>query len=344
MLLRDIAAATGCELEGPGEIEITRVVAIHDARPGDLTFVANRKYVKYLADTQASAVILGPGLRFDRAAVLRAANPYLAFARALRLLSVGWRPPVGLHPSAVVGEHVSFDDDVSIGPLVAIGDSVRIGTRTVIHANVTLGRGCVIGADCVIHSNVSIRENVIIGNRVVLQNGAVIGGDGYGFARSSDGHEKVPQTAAVVIEDDVEIGANSTVDRPPVGETRICSGAKLDNLVHIGHGVTVGRRALIAAQTGIAGSTILGDDVVFGGQVGVASHLTIASEVKAVGQTGITKSIRTPGSEVAGYPAISRAEWRRVSVLVRQLPEMRRRLNELEAKLGEAPSADEAVV
>jgi UDP-3-O-[3-hydroxymyristoyl] glucosamine N-acyltransferase len=190
----------------------------------------------------------------------------------------------------------------------------------------------------VIHSNVSLRERVTIGHRVILQNGAVIGGDGYGFVRRSDGtHEKIPQVATVVLEDDVEIGANATVDRPAVGETRIRSGSKIDNLVQIGHGVTVGRNVLMAAQVGISGSTEIEDDVMFGGQVGVGGHLVIGRGAIAAGQAGVTNSL-DPGAMVAGYPAIDSREWRRSSAVFRRLPELKKRLETLEARLANLPS------
>jgi UDP-3-O-[3-hydroxymyristoyl] glucosamine N-acyltransferase len=231
---------------------------------------------------------------------------------------------------------------VSIGPFDAVGEGGRIGDRTIVFPNVTIGPGTSIGADCVIHSNVAIRERVAIGDRVILQNGVVIGGDGYGFVRRADGtHEKIPQVATVVIEDDVELGANTTVDRPAVGETRIKAGTKIDNLVQVAHGVTVGRNVLMAAQVGIAGSTEIGDDVVFGGQVGVGGHLTIGRGAVAVGQSGVTNSL-DPGAFVAGYPAIDNREWRKASVVFRRLPELKRRLEALEAKLASLTGARES--
>jgi UDP-3-O-[3-hydroxymyristoyl] glucosamine N-acyltransferase len=191
-----------------------------------------------------------------------------------------------------------------------------------------------VGRDCVIHSNTSIRERVVVGDRVVLQDGVVVGGDGYGFVRRGDGtHEKIPQVASVVIEDDVELGANTTVDRPAVGETRIKAGTKIDNLVMIGHGVTVGRNVLLAAQVGIAGSTHIDDDVVFGGQVGVGGHLSIGRGAIAVGQSGVTNSLE-PGARVGGYPAIDSREWRKAAALFRRLPELKRRLEALEAQVA----------
>jgi UDP-3-O-[3-hydroxymyristoyl] glucosamine N-acyltransferase len=243
------------------------------------------------------------------------------------------RPAAGVHATAAVAANAKIGRDVSIGALVAVGDGASIGDRTVVHPNVTIGPGVTIGEDCIIHSNVALRERVVIGNRVILQNGVVVGSDGYGFVRRGDGtHEKIPQVAAVVIEDDVELGANTTVDRPAVGETRIKAGTKIDNLVMIAHGVTVGRNVLMAAQVGIAGSTEIEDDVIFGGQVGVGGHLTIGRGAIAVGQSGVTNSLDS-GAMVAGYPAIDSREWRRASVVFKRLPELKRRIEALEEQI-----------
>jgi UDP-3-O-[3-hydroxymyristoyl] glucosamine N-acyltransferase len=332
--LRDLAERLGCRLEGDGEIEIVRVAGIQNAQPGDLTFLANPKYEQGLSQTRASAVILREGGKGAPCAMLRTPDPYLAFARAVGLFASPWRPATGVHAMSAVAPDVQIGRDVSIGAFVSIGEGASIGNNTVIFPNVTIGAGTRIGADCVIHANVSIRERVTIGDRVVLQNGVVIGSDGYGFVRRGDGtHEKIPQVATVVIEDDVELGANTTVDRPAVGETRIGQGTKIDNLVMIGHGVTVGRNVLMAAQVGIAGSTDIEDDVVFGGQVGVGGHLQIGRGAIAVGQSGVTNSLE-PGAMVAGYPAIDNREWRKASVIFKRLPELKRRIEELEAQLA----------
>jgi UDP-3-O-[3-hydroxymyristoyl] glucosamine N-acyltransferase len=310
------------------------VAGIHDAGPGTVTFLANPKYERSLAQTRASAVILGDRAPAAPCAMLRTGEPYLAFARAVGLFAPGQRPAPGVHALAAVAAGVTLGHDVSIGPFVAIAEGASIGDRTVIFPNVTIGSGTTVGADCVIHANVAIRERVTLGDRVVLQNGVVIGGDGYGFVRRADGtHEKIPQVATVAIEDDVELGANTTVDRPAVGETRIKAGTKIDNLVQVAHGVTVGRNVLMAAQVGIAGSTEIGDDVVFGGQVGVGGHLTIGRGAVAVGQSGVTNSL-DPGAFVAGYPAIDNREWRKASVVFRRLPELKRRVEALEARLA----------
>ena len=333
MKLRELAARLECVLDGDGDIEISRVAGVTGAGPGDVTFVANRKYEKALAGTRASAAILHTNGPVAPCATLRSSDPYLAFARAVGLFAPDDRPAPGVHPMTSIAADVRLGAGVSIGAFVAVGAGASIGDRTVVYPNVTIGHGARIGDDCVVHANVSIRERVEVGHRVVLQDGVVLGGDGYGFVRRADGtHEKIPQVAAVVIEDDVELGANTTVDRPAVGETRIKAGAKIDNLVQVGHGVTIGRNALMAAQVGISGSTSVGDDVVFGGQVGVGGHLTIGDGAIAVGQSGVTNSL-DPGARVAGYPAIDNQTWRRASVLFKHLPELKRRIDALEAEM-----------
>jgi UDP-3-O-[3-hydroxymyristoyl] glucosamine N-acyltransferase len=341
--LRDLAARLDCRLDGDGDVEISGVAGIHDAGPGEVTFVANPRYLKALAATRASAVILhddptpasgqgdGPSVPCP---ALRARDPYLAFARAVGLFAPDNRPAPGVHATAAIAADAVVGDQASIGPFVSIGAGASIGARTVIDSHVAIGPGTRVGEDCWIHSHVSLRERVAIGNRVVLQNGVVIGGDGYGFVRRADGsHEKIPQVATVVIEDDVEIGANTTVDRPAVGETRIKAGAKIDNLVQIGHGVAVGRNTLLAAQVGVSGSTAIGDNVILGGQVGVGGHLTLGDGSTAVGQSGVTNSLE-PNEHVAGYPAIDQHGWRRSSVIFKHLPQLKRRLEQLEARIA----------
>ena len=332
MKLRDLAERLACSLEGDGEIEIVRVAGIQHAEPGDLTFLANSRYEPAVAHTRASAILLRDEAPAAPCATLRAPDPYLAFARAVALFAPAWRPAPGIHALSAVAADARIGLGVSIGAFVSIGEGASVGDNTVVFPNVTVGAGVQIGADCVIHSNVAIRERVAIGSRVVLQNGVVVGSDGYGFVRRGDGtHEKIPQIATVVIEDDVELGANTSVDRPAVGETRIRSGTKIDNLVQVGHGVTIGRNVLMAAQVGIAGSTDVEDDVVFGGQVGVVGHLTIGRGSVAVAQAGVSNSLE-PGAMVAGSPSIDSREWRKSSVLFRRLPELKRRIEELEAR------------
>ncbi len=341
MTLGELARRLECPVEGDSGIEIHRVAKIETAGAGDVTFLANPKYAAALASTKASAVIAGSGVTEAPCAIIRSATPYLTFARAAQALSPERRPDPGVHPQAWVAADATVDPTASVGPFAAIGAGARIGARTIVHPHVVIGPGAVVGEDCVLHAHVSIRERCTLGARVVLQNGAVIGSDGYGFAQRPDGsHEKIPQTAPVVIEDDVEVGANTTIDRPAVGETRIKTGTKIDNLVQIAHGVVLGRHVLLAAQVGIAGSTVIGDHVTFGGQVGVGGHLTIGDRVRAVGQSGITNSVAAD-QFVSGYPAIPNNEWRRSSAVFRKLPEMRRHLKDLEARLQKLEETDQ---
>jgi UDP-3-O-[3-hydroxymyristoyl] glucosamine N-acyltransferase len=339
--LKTIAERLNCRLEGNGEIEIAGVAGIERAGPSDLTFFANRKYMAALRATRAAAVIVDDSIERAPCAILRAEQPYLAFARAVELFSDRWRPAPGVHRLALVGNDVSIGADASLGPFVVVGDGACIGARTVVYPHATIGRQAEIGDDCIVHARVSVRERVRIGHRVVVQDGAVIGSDGFGFARRPDGtHHKIPQAGGVVIEDDVEIGANTTIDRPAVGETRIGAGTKIDNLVQIAHGVVVGRNVLLAAQVGIAGSSTIGDNVTLAGQVGVAGHLTIGEGVVATAQTGIPNSVGR-GAFVSGYPALSNREWLKSSAVFRKLPDIKkaildlqRRIEELEGRLG----------
>ena len=279
MTLGELARRLECPVEGDAAIEIRRVAKIEEAGPGDLTFLANPKYASRLATTRASAVIMN-GDGAAPCAVIRSRAPYLTFARAVALLSPEKRAAAGVHPLASVAADAKVDPTATIGPYAVIGSGASVGARTIVHPHAVIGDDTLVGADCIIHSHVSIRERCAIGDRVILQNGAVVGSDGYGFAQRPDGtHEKIPQAAPVVIEDDVEIGANTTIDRPALGETRIKAGTKIDNLVQIAHGVVLGRNVLLAAQVGIAGSTVVGDSVQFGGQVGVGGHLTIGVDL-----------------------------------------------------------------
>ncbi len=341
MTLGELARRLECPVEGDAALEIRRVAKIEDAGPGDLTFLANPKYASKLASTRASAVIMNGDALAAPCAVIRSQSPYLTFARAAQVLSPGRAPAAGIDALASVARDAAVDPTATIGAFAVIGAGASIGARSVIHPHAVIGDDTTIGADCVIHSHVSVRERCTLGARVILQNGAVVGSDGYGFAQRADGsHEKIPQLAPVVIEDDVEIGANTTIDRPAVGETRIKAGTKIDNLVQIAHGVVLGRHVLLAAQVGIAGSTVVGDHVQFGGQVGVGGHLTIGDRARAVGQSGITNSVDAD-QFVSGYPAIDNREWRRSSAVFRRLPEMRKQLRALEERLGKLEENNE---
>jgi UDP-3-O-[3-hydroxymyristoyl] glucosamine N-acyltransferase len=331
--LRALAERLECKLEGDGDVEIARVAGIERAGPGDVTFYANPKYTRELLVTRASAVIVPPAAQGAPCATLRTTNPYLAFARAVEIFAPPSAPPRGVHRLADVDPTASVSADASVAAFVSIGPGARIGSRTVLYPHVTIGPGAEIGDDCIVHAGASIRERVKIGHRVIIQDGAVIGSDGYGFAHRDDGtHHKIPQIGDVVVEDDVEIGANAAIDRPAVGETRIGAGTKIDNLVQIAHGVKVGRNVLLAAQVGIAGSAEIEDNVTLAGQVGVAGHLTIGKGVVATAQSGIPNSVDA-GQVISGYPAIPNREWLKASAVFRRLPELKKLVEELRRKL-----------
>jgi UDP-3-O-[3-hydroxymyristoyl] glucosamine N-acyltransferase len=335
--LRDIAERLNCRLEGDaGEIDIVRVAGLEHAQPGDLTFLANPRYHALLKTTRASAIILGAGDSEPAPCpVLRSDNPRLSFALAVGLFSTPAPPVRGVDRLSSVAKDAVLGADVSIGPFAVVGAGAAVGARTIVYPHVVIGAGAHIGDECVLHARVSIREGVTLGNRVVIQDGAVVGSDGFGFVKRADGsYMKIPQPAAVVIEDDVEIGANTTIDRPSVGETRIHAGAKIDNLVQIAHGVSVGRNTLLAAQVGIAGSSVVEDDVTLAGQVGVSGHLRIGKGAVATAQTGIPNSV-DPGAFVSGYPAIPNREWLKSSAVFQQLPALKKRVVQLEERIVE---------
>jgi UDP-3-O-[3-hydroxymyristoyl] glucosamine N-acyltransferase len=337
MKLRDLADKLQCRLEGDGNTDIRRVSGIERAEAGDITFIDNPRYLPFLATTQASAVILTPGQPVGAAAlgVVRSDTPYVTFARALALFAPAAAHTVGIDPLSMVAPDAAIGAGVSIGAFTTVGAGASIGARTIVHSHVSVGAGARIGDDCILYPHVSIRDRVMIGHRVIAHDGVVIGSDGFGFAKQPDGtHLKIPQTADVVIEDDVEIGANTTIDRPAVGETRVRAGTKIDNLVQIAHGVSVGRRVLFAAQVGIAGSTVVEDDVVLAGQVGVAGHLRLGKGVVATAQTGIPNSLDA-GAYVSGTPAIPNKNWLRSAAAYRQLPALRKRVVELEHRIAE---------
>jgi UDP-3-O-[3-hydroxymyristoyl] glucosamine N-acyltransferase len=333
--LKDLAARLDCRLEGDGEIEVSRITGLEHARPGDVAFLANPRYTAAMRETQASAVILGEDAPAAPCASLRTPEPYVAFARAVAIFFPSAPPEPGIDERTAIASDVHFGAGVSVGPFVSIGRGTRVGERTIVHPSTTLGLGVTIGCDCLIGAHVSIRDGCVVGDRVILHDGVVVGSDGFGFAKRKDGsYLKIPQVSIVVIEDDVELGANTTIDRPAIGETRIKAGAKIDNLVQIAHGVTVGRRVMLAAQVGIAGSTTIGDDVILAGQVGVAGHLDVGRGTMATAQTGIPNSV-PDGSFISGYPAIPNRDWLKASAVFRRLPELKKAVAELERRLAE---------
>jgi len=333
MKLREINRLLGTRLEnGSPETEITGIAGIETAGPGQLTFVANPKYAALARTTKASAVIVAEDFPALPAAMLRSKNPYLDFAHALDLF---YQPPryiPGLHQTAVVHPSAKVPAGAHIGPYVVIGEEVEIGDNAVLLAHVVIYRGAKIGHNFFAHSHAIVREFCRIGNNVILQNGVVVGGDGFGFAKDRDGRwQKIAQSGPTVIEDDVEIQANACIDRASVGETRIARGAKIDNLVQVGHGSRVGENSLLCAQAGLAGSTEVGRNVVLAGQVGVAGHCKIGDGAIATAQSGIPNDV-PEGAIVSGYPAIDNKLWLRSVAVFNRLPEMARRLRKTATK------------
>ena len=334
MILAELAVRLGCRLEGDGTVDVNRVASLDEAGPGDLSFLTNSKYASRLPLTRASAVIVAEDETHAPCAMLRSAHPYLAFAEAVALLSPAPVFPAGVSALASVDPSAELGAGVSIGAFAVVGARARIGDRTVLAPHVVIGPGASLGPDCVVHAHVSIRGEVEIGARVVIQDSAVVGSDGFGFAQRPDGtHQKIPQNGRVVIEDDVEIGAQSAIDRPAIGETRIGQGTKIDNLVQVAHGVRVGRNVLLAAQVGIAGSTVLEDSVIMAGQSGATGHVHLGHGARVGAKSAVTKDV-PDGGHVAGIPAGDLSEWRETVVLLRRLPDMRKGLHDLEARLA----------
>lgn len=340
MKLSELAALTNAELQGDsGDIEITGAAGLDDASTGHVTFLANPRYTPKVNTTQASAIYLSETAPIDRTMpVLRTKNPYLAYTRALRLFNPEPDIAAQIHPSAVIDASASVADDVWIGACSVIGPRARIDAGVRIYPNVTVYEDVTIGKQSVIHSGTAIRERSQIGARVVIYNNVVVGCDGFGYAKDENrSWLKIPQTGRVVIEDDVEIGAGTTIDRASVGESRIGRGTKIDNLVQIGHSCTVGEDTLLCAQVGLAGSSHIGSRVILAGQAGVAGHLTIGDDVILTAKSATSHDVPA-GKVISGIPAFDNKDWLRSTAAFRRLGEMQRRLRELEKKLEQLES------
>jgi len=327
MKLSHIASTLGARLEnGSPDLEITGIAGIDEAGPSQITFLANPKYSSAARTTKAAAVILAEDFPAIPAAMLRSKNPYLAFSQALALFYPITKYPPGVHRTAVIEASAKIGDGAHIGPYVVVGEGVEIGRNAVLLAHMVIYPGVKIGDNFFAHAHSVVRERCRIGNNVILQNGVVIGGDGFGFAKDSAGRwHKIPQPQAVVIGDDVEIQSNSCVDRASVGGTHIGRGTKIDNLVQIGHGATIGEDSLLAAQVGIAGSTEIGNKVILTGQVGVVGHCKVGDGAIVTPQSGVAGDIE-PGAIVSGAPAVDHRLWLKYSALLSRLPEMAKAL------------------
>lgn len=338
--VRELSRLLNCPFEGEGRTRIQGVSSLEKAEEGDLVFVAHSRYFPLLEQSKASAAIIPVEKKYERIPVIKSDNPYLTFIRAVEFFYKPFRFGPGIHPQAFVSPLAKIGREVAVGAFSFIGDEVEIGARTVIFPLVSILPLVKIGKDAVIHSHVSIREKVRIGNRVIIHNGAVIGSDGFGYLKAEDGsHTKIPQKGTLIIEDDVEVGANTTIDRAALGETVINKGTKIDNLVQIAHNVEIGKNTILAAQTGIAGSSQIGKKVIMGGQVGVADHVHIGDNVIIAARSGIMKNIPS-NSFVGGSPHLDIRDWRKVWVLlpklydfVKDLKKLKKKVEELENKI-----------
>lgn len=336
--LKEIAQFIAGEIVGDPNVIISGVAGLKEAGAGDITFLANPKYLPLLEKTHACAVITAPDIEFRARNLIRTPHPSMAFAKVVSWLAPSEvRHPVGIHPTAILGKGVLLGEDVALGPYAVIGDHAAIGARTVIYANSFIGCHTKIGKDCLIYPNVSIREQVNIGDRVIIHSGAVIGADGFGFVTIEGLHHKIPQIGTVEIGDDVEIGANTAIDRARFEKTVIGRGTKIDNLVHIAHNVIVGENSMIVAQAGISGSTIIGKGVTLAGQAGLVGHIKVGDGATVAAQGGVTKSVPAH-TMVSGYPAKPHALARRINACVQNLPRLYNAVAELKKKIEELES------
>jgi UDP-3-O-[3-hydroxymyristoyl] glucosamine N-acyltransferase len=339
MKLGELARRLGCQLEGDAGVEITGVAGIESAATGHLTFLANRRYRRAADTTRASAILIGKDVALERSAGLpplahlRSENPYLDFARAIEFF---YQPPhyaPSIHSTAIVSSSAKIGPGAHVGPYCFVGEGVRIGRNAVLHSFVSIYREAEIGDDFFAHSHAVVREGCRIGSRVILQNGAVVGGDGFGFARQADGRwYKMRQAGIAVIEDDVEIQAHACVDRATIGETRIRRGAKLDDLVLVGHASKVGEDTLLCGQVGLAGSTTVGKGCILAGQVGAAGHLAIGDGAVITSQSGVPNDVPA-GALYSGYPAVENKQWLKNVAAHNRLPELQKIVRDLQEEV-----------
>jgi UDP-3-O-[3-hydroxymyristoyl] glucosamine N-acyltransferase len=333
--LRQIAEIVKGEVVGDADVIITGFSGIKEARQGDITFLANPKYLPFADKTQASAIIVSRDVKITSKPVIRTDHPSLAFTQIVSILSnYRLEHPKGIHPTALIGDGVMLGREVAIGPYVVVEDNTKIGDKSIIYSGCFIGRNCKIGENTLIYSNVSLREDTEVGNRVIINCGTVLGSDGFGFVTVDGKHHKIPQQGSVIIKDDVEIGANVTIDRARFDKTIIGKGTKIDNLVHIAHNVVTGENCLIVAQVGVSGTTSIGNNVILAGQVGVVGHISIGDDSVVMAQSGVSKSIPAK-SIIWGYPAKPADEAKRVNACVQNLPKLHRTVIELKKKVEE---------
>lgn len=333
MKLVEVADRLSCKLDGDGSIDIRGVATLERARTGDLSFLTNPKYQSHAKQTGASAILVGYECPPMNLPLLRHDNPYLAFARAIEIFFTTTPVSAAIHPTSWIADTALIGKDVYIGPLTYIGERVVLGDGVRIHSGCTVEADATIGSQTLVHSGAVVRERVIVGSNCIIQNNAVVGSDGFGYAKQADGlWYRIVQAGTVIVEDEVEIGACTTIDRATLGETRIGRGTKVDNQVHIGHGCTIGTDNLICAQVGLAGSTTTGKAVILTGQVGAAGHLQIGDGTIVTPQTGIASSVEA-GVIVSGSPAIDHKSWLRSSAAFSKLPDTQRTVRRLENRV-----------
>ncbi|HVB99970.1 MAG TPA: UDP-3-O-(3-hydroxymyristoyl)glucosamine N-acyltransferase [Candidatus Dormibacteraeota bacterium] len=338
MRLAELAERLGCRLEGDPEKKITGVAGLMEAGPGDLTFLANPRYRPAVNATRAAAIVVREDAGKVPLAALRSPDPYFAFARAIDLFHPPESFKPAIHPSSAVAASAVIGRGAHIGPYCFIDEDVRIGKNAVLHSFVAVYRGATIGDDFLAHSHTVVREGCRVGNRVVLQNGVVVGSDGFGFARTPEGRwHKMRQAGITVVEDDVEIQANTCVDRATIGRTHIGRGAKIDNLVQIGHACHIGEDTLLCAQVGLAGSTTLGNRVILAGQVGSSGHLKVGDGAVLTAQSGIPRDV-APGAVHSGSPAFENKQWLKSVAVYRRLPDLQHAVRQLQSEIGELRS------
>jgi UDP-3-O-[3-hydroxymyristoyl] glucosamine N-acyltransferase len=340
MKLGELASKLGAELRGDAEIEVTGVNGLEEAGPAEITFVANPRYAGLARTTKAAAVIVAPDFQQIDAATLRIQNPYFAFSRALALF---YKPPVyspGIHPTAVIDPTAEIGEGAHIGAYVVIGPRVKLGPHATLLPHVVLYPAVETGSHFFAHAHAVVRENCILGDHVTLENGAIIGADGFGFAKNEAGHwEKIPQSGPTRLGNRVDVQANACIDRATVGATEIGDGTKVDNLVQIGHGSKVGENSLICAQTGLAGSSVIGNNVILAGQAGIAGHCTVGDGVILTAQSAVSHDIPA-GKIISGSPGFDNRVWLRAVTIFQRLPELLKRLDRLEKKVAAREAQD----
>ena len=337
--VKEIAEFLGGTVSGDENTVIRGVSGIDEAGQGDITFISNPKYRKKIESTRASAILVAPGIKSEKTLII-VNDPYIALAKALRFFDKGEEHPQGISSEAYVAESARVAETAVLYPGVYVGPDAQIGERAVLYPGVKIGSEAAVGEDSILYPNVSVYRKCLIGKRVIIHAGAVVGSDGFGFANPGRENFKVPQIGIVQIDDDVEIGANTTIDRATLGRTWIQRGVKIDNLVQIAHNVTVGQNSIIVAQVGISGSTSLGRSVIIGGQAGLIGHINIGDGVMIGAQSGVTEDLE-PGQVVIGSPILPHRKWMRAQTIFAKLPEIYKKMSQLEKQVRDLEQKSE---